>query len=183
MIFQHTWEKVLSGQKTQTRRIVKAGDYAKYQFLLIAFIADGQLSDETRSHKNPIEFIERDRKVIYSTDKTYAAKTYAVQPARGQKAVGRIRITSIRREDVRNVSDEDVKAEGFDDPAFFFETWCSMHDPALKVYFYDCLHWTIGGVHYEGWTDDLLKVLAERPAKFYDAWVLTFELVEVANEH
>ncbi|MBI1877168.1 MAG: hypothetical protein HYR94_02860, partial [Chloroflexi bacterium] len=28
MLFLHTWKYVISGQKTQTRRLVHAGDYA-----------------------------------------------------------------------------------------------------------------------------------------------------------
>lgn len=47
----------------------------------------------------------------------------------------RVRITNIRRQDVRRISDEDVKAEGFSTPLDFLSTWCQMH----------------GTEHYDAW--------------------------------
>ena len=39
-------------------------------------------------------------------------RTYAVQPGRGKPAAARIRITSIRQERLRDISEDDVVAEG-----------------------------------------------------------------------
>ena len=74
MIFQHTWERVLSGDKTQTRRIVKW--------------------DESLV-RPPLTVITPDRA------KYQVGKTYAVQPARTKKGIARIQITGIRHEDAR----------------------------------------------------------------------------------
>jgi hypothetical protein len=88
-------------------------------------------------------------------------QTYAVQPGRGQKSVARVRITNIRREDVRAISETDAKAEGFSSPSQFLRVWCEMHDkPALYP------------------TDEGMLILVDgRPAARYDAWALTFEVV------
>ena len=196
MIFQHTWQKVLSGEKTQTRRIVKQEDvelirsepgdrvFSQRNQLYIAYPAA-----ETRM----ISAVERNRRHLYDV-----GKTYAVQVKRGGYTIhyrclpdgklqiwnnrhqglpnfigdwdewktykeARIEITDIRREDVREISDEDVRAEGFNDPDHFLETWVSMHDkPILRLY---------SGMYRRGW-------LTGRPAACYDAWVLTFKLVQ-----
>ena len=104
MIFQHTWQQVLDGTKTQTRRLVKPGEW-------VGYIGKDVLSGTGRT--------------VYEV-----GKTYAVQPGRGQAAVGRIRITSIRQEDVRQISKADALAEGFSGPLEFLRVWCGMHDPA-----------------------------------------------------
>lgn len=135
MIFQHTWEKVLSGQKTQTRRIVKPEHMITFAVALEVIGRNhGQMLQSApqipRSAlpksmwavvlPNPIPPWKP--KSIYEIN-----KTYAVQPGRGKKAVGRIRITDIRREDVRRISEADVLAEGFNNRHEFMAIWDAMH--------------------------------------------------------
>lgn len=150
MIFQHTHTNVLNGTKTQTRRLVKPGEYA------ITIPADRDVPLAGR-----ISAVMDDAKqngVIYAV-----GKDYAVQPGRTAKGIARIRITDIRCEDVRNISDEDVKAEGFADHEEFFEVWCTMHDPAILPFY--------TAMYRRGW-------LTPQPAYKYQAWVITFELVQ-----
>lgn len=149
MIFQHRGdiEKIQSGEKTQARHIVK-----------------------------PSHCLNDDNTMIWhwgSLRNFYeVGKTYAVQPAPGKPAVARICILDIRREDVREISNEDVQAEGFTDYDDFLRVWCSVHDKQIELPLIP-FHETpkIFGAFYR-------NELTDRPAACYDAWVLTFELVE-----
>lgn len=159
MIFQHTWEKVLSGEKTQTRRLVRPGQRLQevfYDWQQMYVYAD-----------------ETNKRCVYGTyhDVLYP-KTYAVQPGRGQKAVARIRILSIKREDVRVISDEDVEAEGFKSISDFCITWVKMHDKSVTVPIIP--DYNTNEIIWHGVRNYLLS----RPAEYYDAWVLTFEVVK-----
>lgn len=141
MQFSHTFQAVLDGRKTQTRRIVKPTD------IYVKHVVTGEIVAVLRNGRQ-----------------TYTVgKTYSVQPGRGKKSIGRIRITGIRQEDVREISDADVVAEGFrvsESPSVnrgeFLRTWCAMHDPGTP----SCAR----------------HVLKTRPAERYQAWVLEFEL-------
>lgn len=173
MIFQHTIDKVLSGEKTQTRRIVKPGDvrvcvempFGGWQPVKITGIG---------KYNQPIIRWE-------------IGKTYAVQGGRKHKARGRIRVTDLRIEDVRNISEADVKAEGFRDRFHFMQTWTAMHDKCFQLDYYDGIIWQFKGVgdsncyseypRDEFVVGDFKKALWSRPAERYQAWVLTFELV------
>lgn len=120
MIFQHTIDKVLSGEKTQTRRPVKEGEYALNVWgtaigddLRIGN-KDDNITIGSVHHKNG------KRKWLMYHD-------YAAQPGRTQKGVARIRIKHIRREPVESLSEADVIAEGFANKFDFWETWKKMH--------------------------------------------------------
>lgn len=171
MIFQHTIDKVLSGEKTQTRRILKPGD------LDLIKRVEGyplkHLDDNTTIQQLPIEVANT--ATITAVDRAqrrlwYVGQSIAVQPGRGQKAVGRIEITAIRREDVRQISEADAIAEGFHDPSDFWYTWLEMHDKSwLKTY------------RYAVDTDYLYEYgFYSRPTDRYQAWVLEFKLVSTA---
>ncbi|MFN7210069.1 MAG: ASCH domain-containing protein [Aggregatilineales bacterium] len=107
MIFAHTLQSVLNGTKTQTRRLVKAGEQ---------LTADGVCIRTARGRR------------LYQV-----GKTYAVQPARGERAVVRIRITRLRCESVGDISAEDARAEGFASPRAFLEAWRAIHGAKADV--------------------------------------------------
>lgn len=205
MLFQHTWRKVLTGEKSQTRRLVKPDQMMFDRSLPTAvFMATGR------------------SRIVYEVGKTYAVQPSRTHPAmiyhpehpcygidiihpgddhyqmaksgewnyRGQGYIqARIRIADIRREDVRGISYEDACAEGFKHPdgiadtiyGGFLHTWCKMHDKQA-VWEFDPQrvdYWINTGKRRELVGFDTVKdVIANRPAKFYEAWVLTFELVK-----
>lgn len=160
MIFQHTWEKVISGEKTQTRRIVKPKEFSNEWGL-------GGENDET-INEVLMPRTKVDKYGMTLPRNVYLlGKTYAVQPGRGKKQIARIRLKCIRLEDVREISDEDVKAEGFKSKTAFWSVWCKMHDKDT---------WDS---QYELIRPDFVKgYIAHRPTEQYQAWVLTFEVVK-----
>ena len=104
MIFQHTLNKVLSGDKWHTRRIIDDGKWIRDNSTQL-FIA-----------------IKRNGRTLYAV-----GNTYAVQPARGKPAVARIRITGMRLEPVTSITIEDAIAEGFESCKEFFNAWVEIH--------------------------------------------------------
>lgn len=82
-------DKIKSGEKTQTRRIKKAGEW------LIELDGGGK-----------IVFREP------ATPKWETGKTYAICPGRGKAAVGRFLLLDIREERVKDISESDAIAEG-----------------------------------------------------------------------
>ena len=101
MIFAYTHDKVLSGKKTQTRRLVKPGE-------------DGaQLRDGSY-------WAVWDRNGRWKWE---VGRTYAVQPGRGKHAVGRILVTRMRKEWLQDITREDEIAEGFPLPLDFKIAW------------------------------------------------------------
>lgn len=145
MIFQHTHELVMSGAKTQTRRIATPDTHAHFVYGTDTISAVVQYKDGWPTYRTKWE----------------VGKTYAVSTGRGKSAVARIKITGIRKEDVRQISFDDVAAEGFLWVAEFFDTWTRMHDKPMAPFY-----------HYD------IEDLANRPAERYQAWVLEFALVE-----
>lgn len=99
MIFQHTLEQVLSGQKTQTRRLVGPGED-----LIVVQEAKAVIQVHQRGHYKSIR------------TKWQTGSVYAVQSGRGKKAVARIRITDLRRQRLQQIGWMDAIAEGFTDP-------------------------------------------------------------------
>ena len=123
MIFQYTWQQVLDGTKSQTRRLVKLGCYERQ-------VGWSVIRDTV------------DKQGLHSVKLWTIGHTYTVQPGRGQKAVGRIRITGIRQERVQDMTIDDMIAEGIaiytvargilsDNPPDkrwkFIELWDSIH--------------------------------------------------------
>lgn len=185
MLFQYTCDKVMDGTKTQTRRLKKPGERLLEDIgwpVVIRPSVPGQYRH------------------VYAV-----GNTYAVQPGRGEKAVGRIRVLKIREEDVRDISEADAKAEGFDSPLAFLETWVMMHDKAITFFrpylrmnddfVYDAdgqftyapysrlyvSHKPAGARQRPLWRDEeasdekVWDTLRSRPLTFYTAWVLEFE--------
>jgi len=90
MIFKETWQQVLDGTKTQTRRPVKDGDEGHHILPRGGFLS-----------------VEHNGRLKWAL-----GFDYAVQPGRGKKAVGRIRITGIWRQRLREIWVEECRAEG-----------------------------------------------------------------------
>lgn len=103
MIFAHTLDQVLREKKSQTRRVIKAGE------------------EFARAGASPCVVVAGKRTVYQ------VGKSYAVQPGRGKKAVARIVLTGIRREPVGAISPADARAEGFTSREAFLTTWRSIH--------------------------------------------------------
>ncbi len=96
MLFQYTWRAVVSGQKTQTRRLAQAGDQAVYED-----------DDPNRPISRVIRTADAGApKVLYQI-----GKTYSVQPGIAKKTVGQIRLTAIRRERLHDLSEADALQE------------------------------------------------------------------------
>ncbi len=158
MIFQHTIDKVLDGTKTQTRRLVKLGEWA--------WVMDKELMGGVKGYD--LVRVPYD-KVIYAVQSVETAtgrtkwqtfSTYAVQPGRNKKSVARIRLLRMWKEDVREISLKDVKAEGFNSHVDFFKVWVSMHDKDAPRE-----------------NETYLPYLPDRPSDCYEAWALKFELI------
>ncbi len=77
--------------KTQTRRLARADD-------VVVRDAAGGIVQVYRSHR-----------LFYEV-----GRTYAYQPGRGQPARGRFELLSIREQGIQEISDADVRAEGFE---------------------------------------------------------------------
>lgn len=149
MIFQFTIDKVLSGEKTQTRRLVKPGQ---------EFFPADMGDDAAVMHKGFSAY-----RLVYEV-----GKTYAIQPGRGKAAVARLRITGIRRVDARDIDPRDAQAEGFVSATHFMLLWTKMHDPEhYKRY-------PTTGQQSLAWDNG---VLWGRPAERYQAFAITFEVV------
>jgi hypothetical protein len=96
MLFQHTWKYVVSGQKSQTRRPVQAGDYA--------------LVDETDPNR-PITKVIRTADAGVPKTLYEVGKIYSVQPGIAKKTVGNIRLTAIRHQRLHDLNDRDALKE------------------------------------------------------------------------
>lgn len=176
MIFQHTHALVISGAKTQTRRLIKPSDQFTMALAQVVIGKDHGRVIQTvpgsvvrLSHGDHVHAVWSGKRVKWET-----GKEYAVQPGRNAKSIARIRITDIRCEDVRNISDRDVKAEGFEDYLAFMKTWLGMHDKSFAPYLPEKMN-PLSLINNRYGIRDLL---ATQPAERYTAWVLCFELAD-----
>lgn len=104
MIFQYTWEQVIAGKKTQTRRIVKPNEVARYD-------------DSGRIH----QVLSKGRV------KWQVGKAYGVQPHRTASSIARIYLTGIRQENIAEVSATDAIAEGSANREDYLQLWRHIH--------------------------------------------------------
>ena len=154
MIFGHTLEKVLSGEKTQTRRLVGPEErlYLSVENLAVIQWRKSKWTDYV---------------------KWEVGRTYAVQPGRGKPAVGRILLKNIWQEQLRDITEEGAIAEGCEGKYFDYIFGRDSEGgpivdvgyiPPVEVYFnlWDRIHTKPG----TRWIDNP-KV-----------WVLEFELAE-----
>jgi len=97
----HLLAKVLSGEKTQTRRIAKANETW----------ADESCTAVVQSHNNRT-------RTKWSVD-----HTYAVAPGRSKHGQGFIELIALYLERAADISEADARAEGFETVADFLATW------------------------------------------------------------
>lgn len=103
MIFKpNLAQKVLKGEKTQTRRIVKPGEFWDGKTVCRP---DGAI-------------------------KWQVGQSYAIQPGRTKAAIGRFKLLDIRRERVQDISEGDAIAEGFSSISEFFGVFESINGKA-----------------------------------------------------
>lgn len=128
MIFQYTWQQVIDGSKTKTRRIALPAEY-----FFTTYQGYGQyVHDMTPPISQILEVYSPSGRLQWRV-----GKSYAVQPGRGKKAVARITLTSIHLERLQDITEEDARAEGFapigtgrnyiSARMFFRETWIGIH--------------------------------------------------------
>lgn len=171
-------DKILMKQKTQTRRPAKPTDDYRRRVSPLARGTD----DVDLVMRGAIKRV-----------KWECGKTYAIQCGRGHPGLwyspanemrgilswegkpehyadarpARIEIHEIRNEDVREISLADAQAEGFKNEAEFWAVWCAFYDPAYKV---------DTRADYASVYGDLRT----RSNSLYDAWALSFVLVETS---
>lgn len=148
MIFKpELCEKVLSGKKTVTRRIVRDTDV----YLPLAVQSGWTERPEgvwNRKASLPNGEVRYGLRFGVNTEQ-------AVQPGRGKKSLGRIEILSIWKDlDVRLISPEECALEGLEGPEEFLHIWRCFYDPNTKP-----------------------EDMSSRPASLYTAWRIQFRLV------
>lgn len=89
-------DKILKGQKTQTRRMVKPNDVPLFFTAITKQFYPEQHSGYAGVQK-----------------RWSVGKDYAICPGRGKFQVGRMRITALRQECVQDITDADAVREGF----------------------------------------------------------------------
>jgi hypothetical protein len=92
-------EKIVRGEKTQTRRIAKWNEFIS---VIGGYDTIGCPLDVCiRTHSRGLKWV------------ACPSVTYAVQPGRGKKAIARITITAIRQERLQSIPPSGIEAEGF----------------------------------------------------------------------
>ena len=116
-------QKIVAGQKTQTRRLVHPDDF----------------SDETLvrrwkpNRSNPTTTMIR----------WGVGRTYAICPGRGKPQIGRILILNIRSEYINSITEADARREGFASRQEFLDTFKSINPkskPDDRVWVIDFKH-------------------------------------------
>lgn len=165
MIFQYTHQQVMDGSKTLTSRIVKPNDNA-------LCIPDNSLMALVEGTAGTI-------KTVYSENgnrlRWQVGRCYAIQPARTAKATGRFELLAIKRYDVRDITADEARREGFDNELAFWQVWCSMHDKRAFDYV------AIPIRHEVERAREYLKRRLDHGMPIDDkfqAWQLAFKLVE-----
>lgn len=182
-------EKIIIGEKTQTRRLRKKGDGL--------FIVDDKKTILLNVNAN-------NERIKYQVGRNYAIQYGRGKPCRwwmtesylgnpelmpyeqflqmsnyptpwewiledeGWKKL-RYTITDIRSVDVRNISLKNSIAEGFESQIGFWKVWAKFYDPAAHNYLKD----------FHRYSDDIesaYKYLLMSPDKLYHAWALDFEV-------
>ncbi len=117
MQFSATWQGVLAGHKTMTRRTVSERHTA-----LLA-LDTTPCSPHTLPDQAPVYGVLASGRLRY-----IVGRSLAVQPGRGKHAIGRIAITGIRYcARAGDISEEDARAEGFATAAEFCTIYVTLN--------------------------------------------------------
>lgn len=159
-------QKILTGEKTMTRRIVKPGEYLY----------------------NPMPSV----KMVISKNaaiKWITGQTYAIQPGRGMAAIGRFKLLDIRREQVQDITLEDAIAEGIRGRNLH-DVFAANGQFLRRQYEwrwdYECETWKQGAAFSEQdsfmtlW-DSINSKSGQRVKDNPEVWVLVFEVVKPAQ--
>lgn len=173
MIFKE-WQKILSGEQTQARVLVKPGeeyetiDHGVYRELgngvyRAVYCVGQMLAVQPAPGKYAIHYrVLSDGKIQIWNKHNQGVPTFIADMDEWKTyRQARIEIMDIQPEDVRHITLKDAKASGFDDEFEFMRTWVAMHDKVIHKQQY--------------WG---MKSLLVRPADRYNTWVLTFRLVQ-----
>lgn len=167
-----SYQLVLDGLKTETRRLVKPGQIINRWY-------------EQVPRDERIDEILQERAGQQPCGVWCVGKTYAIQPARTARSIGRFEVVDIWREDVRKISLESAIAEGATDRLNFLEVWTWLADRGAQFYqdgegFYRC--YINRKLKWQSLTQaEMWEHLWTRPAKRYDAWAIKFEVVSVVE--
>jgi hypothetical protein len=176
-------EKIVKCEKTQTRRLIRGVELA-----IDAQGNPGAIDSPAFNLMGDIQTVigENGRK------RFGVGEEYAIQPGRGKSGLRygdlpmltpipsdktnddliRIRLTAIRSEDVREISLEDVQAEGFDQPYLFWLRWAEMYDSKFLDMRISIALRTPDNMR--AINAAVSNVLKDRPSERYAAWALTF---------
>lgn len=158
MLFMHTWQQVIDGSKTATRRLWVDSDYTW---------VCGLLSGDIYAPSIYSEIVKQNHKPRYQV-----GQVIPVMPARGVKNIKKVadfKIATLWRHDVRKITASDARKEGFERPDLFLQTWCKMHDPDVLEQWRTGLTWTQATI------GAFLAALNERPRERYMATVIEWE--------
>lgn len=190
--------KIAQGEKTQTRRPVKAGDF------LSTDTSDGLLCVRNSNYKivrkvgcaykvqpgrgkKSVLWAAQTGHVLFPHDELYPSFASAIeQHTDAVFWMGydylKIRILDIRREDVRLISHDDAIAEGFRSQAEFLAKWCEFYMPALEIHVVPEtgeVAWL--DAYQAGYSSNMVNfgnwLLSNRPRPIFDSWAITFEAI------
>jgi hypothetical protein len=159
MIFKQIAE-ILDGRKTQTRRVVKEGEFPANMYGM--YIDERVLNEHNAKYGSVWDLNSQYRQRDYGTCimtptsrvKWQIGRKYSIVPKRGAAGIGQfIRITNIRYEHIQDITEADAIAEGVGSVEEYKSLWESIN----------------GKTKGARWADNP------------PVWVLTFKLVTQAD--
>lgn len=105
--------KIFTGQKTQTRRIKKDGEYATGYIHRDDFGGKELDAPYVSIYGNRLKWMD--------------GGVYGVQVKRGGHSIGKIRVLNLWDEDIQDIDTDSAIAEGFTGKDEFFEAWVKIN--------------------------------------------------------